>query len=366
MVQRLLRASAGAWLMDVPVLLLVLGYLLAVAVLAARVGFMMPPVGEYAQSAMLIFEVALLIWGTLFLLQLIRVRPDAPFSYVRTFARDWRLSERLQLALPAVVAVGVFSNVFSSMKSAIPLIAPFAWDPAFVRADQLIHGGDAWRLLHPLLGYPFVSFILSLVYYLWIPLLFVITVWVAGWIERPRERLQFLIAYFLCWIVLGTIGAVGMSSVGPCFYEHFYGDDRFSPLMAYLRHANMQFPLSSLEVQGLLIEWAQDTRHGLGKGISAMPSLHVAIAALYALLGWRVSRAWGMAATLFLVLICLGSVHLGFHYAVDGYVSLLVAPLLWHAAGLIADRWLARQSVEAVLPAASSKVDPEATAAIRA
>ncbi len=360
--QRMLQASAVAWRTDVPVLLLVLGYVCAVAVLGARVGFMMPPVGEYIQSAKMIFEIALLLWGTLFVLQLIKVRPDAPFGYVRTFVREWRLSERFYLALPAIVAMGVFSNVFSSMKTAIPLLAPFAWDPVFVRADEFIHGGDAWRLLHPLLGYPVVSFILSLAYYLWIPLLFVIVLSVAGWIERPKERLQFLIAYFLCWIVLGTIGAVGMSSVGPCFYEYFYGDDRFSPLMAYLRYADTQFSLSSLDVQDLLIQWAQDMRHGLGKGISAMPSLHVAIATLYALLGWRVSRAWGAAATLFLALICLGSVHLGFHYAVDGYVSLLVAPILWWVAGLVAERWLARRSVEVALPAGPSTAAPEAAA----
>lgn len=61
-----------------------------------------------------------------------------------------------------------------------------------------------------------------------------------------------------------------------------------------------------------------------------MPSVHVAVAGLYAILGWR-TRPWaGVALTIYAVLILLGSIHLGWHYAIDGYVSLtMLGPIWW-------------------------------------
>ena len=71
----------------------------------------------------------------------------------------------------------------------------------------------------------------------------------------------------------------------------------------------------------------------LGAGIAAMPSMHVAGALLFALAGWRESRALGLLLTGYAVLILVGSVHLAWHYAVDGYVAALVTAFLWWAVG---------------------------------
>ena len=77
-------------------------------------------------------------------------------------------------------------------------------------------------------------------------------------------------------------------------------------------------------------------------GISAFPSMHNAVAALLALAAWRVSRPLGAAMTLFAVMILAGSVHLGWHYAVDGYAGILVAVVCWRLAGGFAD-WMERR-----------------------
>jgi hypothetical protein len=42
------------------------------------------------------------------------------------------------------------------------------------------------------------------------------------------------------------------------------------------------------------------------------------------------------------VLIMIGSVHLGWHYAVDGYASVLTIPLIWKLSGMIVEYWHAR------------------------
>jgi hypothetical protein len=60
-------------------------------------------------------------------------------------------------------------------------------------------------------------------------------------------------------------------------------------------------------------------------GISAFPSMHNALAALLALVAWRMHRVLGIMMTIFAGLILLGSVHLAWHYAVDSYAGILIA-----------------------------------------
>jgi membrane-associated phospholipid phosphatase len=69
-----------------------------------------------------------------------------------------------------------------------------------------------------------------------------------------------------------------------------------------------------------------------------MPSMHVSIAWLMALLGWRISRPVGWLLTAYCACIVLGSVHLGWHYAVDGYVSIILTSGIWFVTGRIIAR----------------------------
>ncbi|WP_395400070.1 phosphatase PAP2 family protein [Pseudoduganella sp. UC29_106] len=78
------------------------------------------------------------------------------------------------------------------------------------------------------------------------------------------------------------------------------------------------------------------------------PALHVASSALIALLGWRVNRALGVAGTIFALLILIGSVHLGRHYALDGYVGAAGACLIWRVTGFITSA--SRHSVHIPVP----------------
>ena len=67
-------------------------------------------------------------------------------------------------------------------------------------------------------------------------------------------------------------------------------------------------------------------------GISAMPSIHVAMPLVYALTARATARWLAVAFGLYGLLILLGSVHLGWHYAVDGYVSVGAVLILWRSA----------------------------------
>lgn len=71
-------------------------------------------------------------------------------------------------------------------------------------------------------------------------------------------------------------------------------------------------------------------------GISAFPSLHVAIPVLYCCVAIATGRRWliGLAAT-FAVVIFLATIHLGWHYAIDGYAAALGTRLIWWLTGRV-------------------------------
>ena len=85
----------------------------------------------------------------------------------------------------------------------------------------------------------------------------------------------------------------------------------------------------------------------IGGGISAMPSVHNGLAALFAFAAFRINRKAGWAMAAYAALIWIGSIHLGWHYAIDGIVSIALAWGIWRGAGRIAD-WLDRPSAQAM------------------
>ena len=87
-------------------------------------------------------------------------------------------------------------------------------------------------------------------------------------------------------------------------------------------HYGQQVPLNwSFVAQDILWKDYASGALDVGNGISAMPSLHVGGATLCALLGCRTNKRLGIALSAYAVILMIGSVHLGWHYAIDGYVA---------------------------------------------
>jgi len=323
---------------------------------------------------------AAVIWGALFVWErsvaLVRRfrSPENGLSPLFPAARRFglRRSNRIMAAVGGAILINYFMPAFLGYKSAIPAVQPFGfWDSVFIQLDRTLHGGhQPWDLFQPLLGHPSATAFLDTLYYFWFQVsvfgFLILVVWSVG-----IRRSQFLFSFAATWVVLGILMATAMSSVGPCFVGYLEGfDDPYADLMSYLYAVHAERPLQSIQVQEMLWESHLADSRTLTSGIAAMPSLHVAIPALYAVAAWKLNRLVAVVLWVFTGLIFLGSVHLGWHYAVDGYVSLLLIPLVWWGSGWVVRRWqawLRRRSQgydspwAADRPSTRSGWDPEAS-----
>lgn len=276
-----------------------------------------------------------------------------PKQLIKTIWHEWRYiyftPKRLAWGLPMFIAMPIFFCTFTVGKSMIPLLHPYSWDLAFMRWDLWLHGGThPWEWLQPLLGYPLVSSAINFIYNFWLFLLYVVLIWQVFSVRYPKARMQFLISFVLCWIVLGTGFATLLSSAGPCFYGRITGlEDPYLPLMDYLRLADEQYPVWALNLQDTLWDLYQNPKFEIGSGISGMPSLHLAMATLFALIAYRHNRVLGHLFVLHGLIIMMGSVHLGWHYAIDGYAGAIGAYILWRLVGWVLKHKWTRTSIEA-------------------
>ena len=154
------------------------------------------------------------------------------------------------------------------------------------------------------------------------------------------ERARYFLSFAAAWLLIGVVGAYAFASAGPCYADRFGFETAgwFRPLMHRL--ANDYSSVGGLGTIG----W-QDTlwaayvgrEYGFARGISAAPSMHNAICMLYVLALANARPLFRISAVAFAAVIFVGSVHLGWHYAVDGLLGFAGMIAIWKLAGFYLD-----------------------------
>jgi len=255
------------------------------------------------------------------------------------FAISWWTSPSLRecilrLARSVVILLMccVFLAAFSTVKSSMPLLGDmlgmthFYADEALANLDKMLHFGvDPWIATHALtewLGLTNFASQASILYGLFwaLPALYLPAILFFVGEEEARTR-HFIIMFAVTWIGLGNVLAFVGFSAGPIFYDAAFGTERFTELHASLA----QFGLAESwigETQGMLWSAYADQVQQMGTGISAFPSLHVAMTTVFVLYFFERNRYLGYVGLVFLSAIQFISVWSGYHYAIDGYASM--------------------------------------------
>lgn len=254
---------------------------------------------------------------------------------------------RMASGLPMFLAFALFMFAFTTFKGQITAMVPFSWDLAFDSWDKALHFGlRPWEILQPILNSGLAVFLINLNYNLWFMVMNLFLVHFAFYVRPGQERTHFFLVFFTLWMLGGTLLATVFSSAGPCYFDELgLGSETYGPLMQRLGQINETWPIWALGTQDML--WSFKQQGSALGGVSAMPSMHNATALLFIFMAWGKGGLLRWLVTAHGVLIFLGSVLLGWHYAIDAYLSFALTIICWLALKPVAHWWHARPSVSA-------------------
>lgn len=239
------------------------------------------------------------------------------------------LLPRIKPAIYVLIACNLFFLTFTMVKTTLPHVVGFWADPLFAAIDRTLHlGRDPWEWTHGL-GDVVPLWLGEWLYMgLWLIPATYFPVFITLFDGDSQRRDRYLWLYLVGWAVLGNLMAQTFMSAGPIFYDRVYDGDRFAALMDTLRTGGV-WNTGVAYIQDYL--WSAYSTQNLrvGSGISAFPSVHVGMVTVWAFyLGerWKFTIPFGI---LLVAAFVFFSVHFGWHYAVDGYVSIVVIWAAW-------------------------------------
>ena len=221
-----------------------------------------------------------------------------------------------------VLLIGAFLYSITFLKSMIPVVVPFWADDLFAASDRMLFmDPQATAIsLKPALG------AIGLFYGLWHAVHLGSILWVLHW--RKPDKARHILSFMLTWSI-GMAFAYAFSSMGPLFTGMY--DLAIAPRTVRVA---AEFLWANYQAKGALI----------GGGISAFPSMHVAIAAWLTIV--LADRGWLKIGVLYFIGVFACSVILGWHYAIDGAAGAAIAVV----ADRLARAWLRYQSRRAAEP----------------
>jgi membrane-associated phospholipid phosphatase len=251
-------------------------------------------------------------------------------SFQLLVSRRSRQLEHLAGAALVLFVAAPFQSTFNSVKQVIDNVTGYRWDAHFAQLDKWMHfGRHPFEWLRVIPEHRNVLRLVDWTYMLWFPVVFGFVLW-AAWSPERTLRRHALVSSVLVWALCGNAAALLMSSAGPCYYaDVVVGHNPYAPLMMTLQaHHEQSFLFARVNQVGLWTAMQSNVWLPFG-GISAMPSVHVAMTVLIALVGRERNPTAGMLLSVFALIILLGSVVLGWHYAIDGYAGAIMAYAIW-------------------------------------
>jgi len=199
-------------------------------------------------------------------------------------------------------------------------------DHLFAAWEQQLFGFQPALLFSQALPGAVFSELMDLGYTSYFPMIAVVTLFFFFFRRESFEKAAFIIlgAFFIYYVVFDFVPVAG-----PTFYYAAVGVDDiargvFPNVYDYFNHCQECLP-SPGYTDGVFYQLVEDTKAAGERPTAAFPSSHVGVSTL---LMWMVGKAGGKRLLLvmlpFYVLLCLATVYIQAHYAIDalaGFVS---------------------------------------------
>ncbi|WP_253651632.1 MULTISPECIES: phosphatase PAP2 family protein [unclassified Vibrio] len=289
----------------------------------------------------------LFAWSIYFYFKMMLSKKDKLFkTYFLTLLGMLSKLEYVIVFIVRLILINICIANYTYLKQIIPDINPFYYDNFFFQLDKLLHGGvSPWEVSHDVFYSSYWTFLFNFAYNLWFIFIWGAILYFMWYCKDHYVRQAYLLSFFMSWFFIGGILAILMSSAGPCFVHLLDPENtHYQPLMERLSYQVDSFWLLKIyggetsQLQSYLWQAYSNRSSDIGAGISAMPSMHISSSVLLAIGAFKVNKKIGLLFWLFTLIIMIASVHLGWHYAVDGYVAIVVTLLTWRFAKFILKR----------------------------
>ena len=215
-------------------------------------------------------------------------------------------------------------------------------DHVFAEWEQQIFGCQPALLFCEAMPWPVVSELMSMGYASYYPMIVTVVVFYFLFRYKEFERAAFVVltAFFLYYLIY-----IFLPVTGPTFYYNAVGLDcivrgEFPNVHDYFNYYQDCLPTPGYE-QGLFYQMVENAKAAGERPTAAFPSSHVGISTVLMMLAWHSgSRRLFYILMPFYVLLCLSTVYIQAHYAID-----VVAGLATGAAFYFALMWAGKRVV---------------------
>ena len=207
-------------------------------------------------------------------------------------------------------------------------------DPFFAKTDQFIFNCQPALEFSKAFSGDFWSELFNMGYASYFPIIITVPLWALLFCFKRFERTA---TVMFCSFMLYYLVYLFLQVAGPQFYYPVVGIENivagaFPPVGDYfLHHAELTVSHADSGFFGATV----DALHGSERPIAAFPSSHVGLSSVLIWLAYKLSRRLALVILPFYVILCLSTVYIGAHYAIDVIFGWITAVLFYLASSII-------------------------------
>jgi hypothetical protein len=239
-------------------------------------------------------------------------------NYQVKLANPEKIWKNIFLTLRVLICIELVFTCYTTLKQAIPFINSNIFDQQLLLIDRIVHfGASPSTFISDTAHFKLFNNLLDKFYYYWFPAKILILSYFLIHTSNTKKQI-FLSSYFLIWVIGAFLG-LAFPSLGP-----------FTLAQTTLPATDMEFSLATQNIllniyhAKLPITFSGNGNMFFGFGLMAFPSLHVTACILYFYFLKDENEILKYLSLIFLIIIFLGSIYSGWHYAIDGYFGILI------------------------------------------